>query len=149
MIYQKIGDILKARSMAVVNPVNCQGVMGRGLAALFKKKYPDMYSAYVSAFYKGKLKIGSVFAYVRKGVPKYIINVPTKDHWNKPSEFEYVQKGLDALVVFVKQHKIKSLAVPLLGCGLGGLDKKVVYRMMEKTLGELNNVDVTIYVDKE
>jgi O-acetyl-ADP-ribose deacetylase (regulator of RNase III) len=123
MIALKTGDILAEDVEALVNTVNCVGVMGRGIALQFKRAFPDNFRAYVAACKRQEVRIGQMFFYEPNTLqnPKYIINFPTKYHWRSPSRLEYIEAGLDTLVKEVNSRQIRSLAIPPLGCGLGGL----------------------------
>lgn len=141
------GDILKADAEALVNTVNCVGVMGRGIALQFRKAFPENFKAYKSICDKKQLQPGMMFVYDlnRFENPRYIINFPTKRHWKGKSKIEYIETGLEALVQEVITHNIKSIAIPPLGCGLGGLDWVQVRQTIEKTLTALPNVKVLLY----
>jgi O-acetyl-ADP-ribose deacetylase (regulator of RNase III) len=116
------GNILAATTDAIVNPVNTDGVMGKGLALQFKKAFPKNLVAYARACEAGELVVGKMHVFERaERAPRFIINFPTKMHWRHPSKLEYVRDGLVDLVVQVKQRGITSIAIPPLGCGLGGL----------------------------
>jgi O-acetyl-ADP-ribose deacetylase (regulator of RNase III) len=112
------GDLLTAKVDALVNPVNTAGVMGKGLALQFKKAFPDVFTAYK----KAKLAIGRMHVVERAHAPRFVINFPTKQHWRDPSKLEYIESGLVDLVARVRDLGITSIAIPPLGCGLGGLD---------------------------
>lgn len=141
------GDILKADAEALVNTVNCVGVMGRGIALQFRKAFPENFKAYKSICDKKQLQPGMMFVYDlnRFENPRYIINFPTKRHWKGKSKIEYIETGLEALVQEVITHNIKSIAIPPLGCGLGGLDWVQVRQTIGKTLTALPNVKVLLY----
>jgi len=141
------GDVLKADAEALVNTVNCVGVMGRGIALQFRKAFPENFKAYKSICDRKQLQPGMVFVYDlnRFENPKYVINFPTKRHWKGKSQIEYVEAGLEALVQEVRNRSIKSIAIPPLGCGLGGLDWVQVRQMIERTLAALPNVKVLLY----
>lgn len=130
------GDILQSEAQAIVNPVNCVGVMGAGLAKQFKEKHPGNYHAYSVACRRGDVEIGSMFCtthfigYGDNRVERTVINFPTKLHWRDPSKLEYIEKGLEDLVDLVYTLQIESIAIPPLGCGLGGLNKDDVLRLM-------------------
>jgi O-acetyl-ADP-ribose deacetylase (regulator of RNase III) len=117
------GDLLEAGAEALVNPVNTAGVMGKGLALQFRETYPDNYRAYRQACDDGKVQPGRMFVYTYTAhTPiRYIINFPTKRHWRHPSRMEDIESGLAALVTDVLLLSVRSVAVPPLGCGLGGL----------------------------
>lgn len=125
MIIINKGDIFDQNTQAIVNPVNCVGVMGKGLAKQFKEKYPENFHAYKTMCDKGKVQIGQMFV-LHNAVLRYkdpiIINFPTKDHWRNDSKMEYIDSGLESLRLMVGLMNITSIAIPALGCGLGGLD---------------------------
>ncbi|MGO1788388.1 MAG: type II toxin-antitoxin system antitoxin DNA ADP-ribosyl glycohydrolase DarG [Sphingobacterium sp.] len=140
------GDLLQSDAEALVNTVNTVGVMGKGIALQFKNQYPYNYKLYKEACKKGELKVGEVLV-VKDGdilCKKYIINFPTKEHWRSPSEISYIQQGLEALKESIKEYNIKSLAIPPLGCGNGGLDWNMVKPMIIGALGELE-IDIYVY----
>jgi len=124
MIESKHGDILVAEAEALVNTVNCVGVMGRGIALQFRKAFPDNFKAYEAACDLGEVRPGSMLTFEtgRLAGPRYIINFPTKRHWKGKSRIGDIDSGLIALVGEVKKRSIRSIAVPPLGCGLGGLN---------------------------
>jgi O-acetyl-ADP-ribose deacetylase (regulator of RNase III) len=146
--YQK-GDIFASNAQVIVNPVNCKGVMGRGLALVFKERYPAMFATYQEECKTGKLRIGRPTLY-RESTP-WILNFPTKDHWRLPSKMEYLEKGLEYLVANYQKAGIKSIAFPKLGAGNGELSWDEVGPLMAKYLGQLD-IDVNIFIvegDKE
>ncbi|HPL66621.1 MAG TPA: macro domain-containing protein [Smithellaceae bacterium] len=147
MIVITDGNILKNEAEALVNTVNCVGFMGKGIALQFKKAYPDNYVAYKKACNAGELKPGRMFIFKTGSMinPKYIINFPTKRHWKGNSHLEDIREGLKALVSDVRTHGIQSIAVPPLGCGLGGLPWHVVRPIIEKAFHELPNVKVLLF----
>ncbi len=147
MIQITRGDILQADAEALVNTVNCVGVMGRGIAAQFKKKFEANFKAYKKACDQGQLTLGTVLVYDREQLlnPRYVINFPTKDHWRAKSEIEDVRTGLVALVNEVRERNIKSIAIPPLGCGLGGLKWSQVRPLIEGAFADLHEVDVLLY----
>jgi O-acetyl-ADP-ribose deacetylase (regulator of RNase III) len=143
-IYTK-GDILKADAEALVNSVNCVGVMGKGLALSFKKAHPDNFKAYEKACSRGEIQPGRVYVYdTGRIIPRYIINFPTKRHWRSKSLIEDIEQGLVDLVEQIKSRNISSIAIPPLGSGLGGLKWSNVRPLIEDKLAELK--DVTIYI---
>jgi len=117
------GNLLDADVEAVVNTVNTEGVMGKGIALQFRKAYPDNYAAYRKACKAGEVQPGRMFIFDRHTLtlPRYIINFPTKRHWRSKSRIADIESGLDALVRDVRRLDIHSVAVPPLGCGNGGL----------------------------
>ncbi len=122
MIHTTFGDILISDAEAIVNTVNCVGVMGRGIALQFKLKFPENYRFYKATCDQGRMMVGKVLVFKQESVskPKYIINFPTKRHWKGKSKIEDISKGLDSLITEVKRLNIKSIAIPALGSGLGG-----------------------------
>jgi len=143
----KFGDILKAREEAIVNTVNCVGVMGAGLAKLYKHKYPDMFKKYVEWCKNEDPTGGDVFVY-HLGVlfpPNVIYNVATKIDWRNPSEYWMVERGLDNIHYIAQETSIKSVALPFLGCGLGGLNKTRVLEMVVEEF-QKSEVKAVIYL---
>lgn len=141
------GNILRADAEAIVNTVNCVGFMGKGIALQFKKAHPDNYEAYRKACDAGEVKPGKMFIYETGFMinPKFIINFPTKRHWKGKSRLEDVETGLKALIDEVRTLNIRSVAVPPLGCGLGGLQWSVVRLMIEKAFTNLPDVKVFLF----
>ena len=141
------GDILATDAEALVNTVNCVGVMGRGIALQFKKAFPENFRAYARACQRGEVKHGAVFVFETGTLthPCTIINFPTKRHWRSNSRIEAVEAGLKDLVHVVRDRGIRSMAVPPLGCGLGGLDWSIVRPRIEEALGSLNSLDVVVF----
>ena len=150
MIELQHGDILKAKTDALVNTVNCVGVMGRGIALQFKKAFPEVFKAYAAACKRGEVEPGKVLVHDlnRLKQPHYVINVPTKKHWRGKSRMEYVDAGLAALVAEVRRLGAKSVAVPPLGCGLGGLDWDEVRHRMEQAFAALPDVRFLVFAPK-
>ncbi|NCC23089.1 MAG: Appr-1-p processing protein [Alphaproteobacteria bacterium] len=142
------GDLLKQDVDAIVNTVNCVGVMGKGIALQFKRKWPDNFKAYEKACKAGQVKTGKMFVLdlgaLHNGKPEFIINFPTKDHWREKSKLSYVEEGLQDLVRVICELNIKSIAIPPLGCGNGGLGWDVVRKMIETALCPLD-VDVRLF----
>ncbi len=141
------GDILKADAEALVNTVNCVGVMGRGIALQFRKAFPENFKAYKSACDKKQLHPGIMFVYDlnRFQNPRYVVNFPTKRHWKGKSKIEDIESGLEALVQEVSKRNIRSIAIPPLGCGLGGLYWPQVKQIIEKVFNALPGVHVLLY----
>lgn len=150
MIELRRGDILKAKADALVNTVNTVGVMGRGIALQFSKAFPEVLKAYEAACKRGDVRVGEVLSYDlnRFEEPHYVINVPTKKHWRGKSRMEYVESGLRALVAEVKRLGVKSVAVPPLGCGLGGLDWSEVRPRIEQAFEAVPDVRVLLFEPK-
>ena len=136
----RTGNILACEAQAYVNPVNCVGVMGAGLALQFKLAYPKMFRDYRLACELGKVAIGSVWPFDRglTSTPRWIINFPTKRHWRDVSEIDSIDRGLVSLKWFLADNEIKSVAIPALGCGLGGLDWVDVKASIERSLDGVN-----------
>lgn len=147
MIKFTTGDILGADAEALVNTVNCVGVMGRGVALQFRNAFPRNFSAYADACSRNEVQPGRMFVFETGTMtnPKYIINFPTKRHWRGKSRMEDIDAGLLSLVDGIKWRKIRSIAIPPLGSGLGGLDWTQVRSRIEATLRDLPDTEVIIY----
>lgn len=143
MINFVTGNLFESDAYALVNTVNCEGYMGKGIAYQFKLRYPEMNKEYISKCKSHKLKPGILHTY-NTGT-KLIINFPTKDKWRANSKMEYITSGLDALVDLIKENNIKSIAIPPLGSGNGGLIWNEVKQVIIEKLSCLNN-DSTVYV---
>ncbi|MBX3158540.1 MAG: macro domain-containing protein [Deltaproteobacteria bacterium] len=147
MIELTRGDILRARTDAIVNTVNCVGYMGRGIAAQFKRAYPDNFRVYEAACKRGEVHPGQMLVFELAGAeqPRWIINFPTKRHWRASSRVDDIEAGLAALIGEVRRRDIRSIAVPALGCGLGGLDWAQVKPLIEDAFGAVPDVRVALY----
>ena len=147
MIEYKTGDILAEESEALVNTVNCVGIMGRGIALQFKKAFPDNFKVYVSACERNEVLPGQMFVYEtgRLTNPRYIINFPTKRHWRGNSRMEDVEAGLRALADVIRERNIRSIAIPPLACGLGGLEWDEVRPRIEESLSSLDDLQIVIF----
>lgn len=148
MIEFRKGNLLDADAEALVNTVNTVGVMGKGIALQFKKKFPKNFKAYKRACDEKEVKIGKmfVFSFDRLSNPRYIINFPTKNNWREKSRLEYVREGLDDLIREVRDLGIYSIAIPPLGCGNGGLDwEEEVRPLMEDAFSRIPDVSVCAY----
>ena len=148
MLEFKTGDIFESGCEALVNTTNCVGVMGKGIAAQFKSRYPDMFVDYLSACQRGELRIGKIHTYAAPDV--WIINFPTKLDWRNPSKYAWIDVGLARLfALVVPQLKIKSIASPGLGCSNGGLSWDKVKPLIQKwyyTFDDVvGNVDIKVY----
>lgn len=140
------GDLLQADAQALVNTVNTVGVMGKGIALQFKSRFPKNYKAYKEACKKGELKIGQMFV-VKDGDllhEKFIINFPTKEHWKSPSKIAHIEQGLIGLKEVIQRYDIKSIALPPLGCGNGGLDWNIVKPIITESLEDLD-IAISVY----
>ena len=150
MITYTQGDILRADVEAIVNTVNCVGVMGRGIALQFKKAWPENFTNYKTACDNKKVQPGKMFVFETGQLtnPRFIINFPTKRHWRGASRIEDIETGLKALVKTIKDNNIQSIAIPPLGSGLGGLDWAEVKQRIEISMEQLQDVQVLVYEPK-
>jgi O-acetyl-ADP-ribose deacetylase (regulator of RNase III) len=142
------GDLLKQDDVdAIVNTVNCVGVMGKGIALQFKNKWPDNFTHYQAACKAGKVRPGKmmVFDAGAYAQPHFIINFPTKDHWRGNSKLSFIQDGLLDLIDQIRALNIRSIAIPPLGCGNGGLDWDDVKPLIEAAFAALPDVDVRLF----
>ncbi len=142
------GDLMAANVEALVNTVNTVGVMGKGIALQFRRRYPEMFAEYQRAVKGGEVEIGKMHVWPTGQLsgPKYIINFPTKKHWRSPSRIEYVAEGLRDFTAVIDNLGIKSVALPPLGCGNGGLDWAVVEPIIRSGLAPIaESVNVHIY----
>lgn len=150
MIEYKQGNILEANVEALVNTVNCVGVMGKGIALQFKQAYPNNFTEYKKACRANKVQPGKMFVVATGNLfnPKYIINFPTKRHWRGKTRIQDIEDGLKDLVSEIKRLQIKSIAIPALGCGYGGLKWDDVRPRIETALSNVPEVYVEIYPPK-
>ena len=141
------GDILRANAEAIVNTVNCVGFMGRGIAAQFKRAYPENFRVYEAACKRGDVEPGRMLVHELAALtnPRFIINFPTKRHWKANSRIDDIKSGLKALIDEVRSRNIRSIAVPPLGCGLGGLNWADVRPLIETAFAEVPDVRVLVY----
>jgi O-acetyl-ADP-ribose deacetylase (regulator of RNase III) len=148
MIREAEGNLLRADVDALVNTVNTVGVMGKGIALQFKRAYPEMFAAYERAAKAGDLEIGRMHVWETGALdgPRVIINVPTKRHWRAPSRLADIDAGLVDLLRVIREHGIRSIALPPLGCGNGGLDWSLIApRIWEALAPVAGDVDVLVY----
>lgn len=143
MIKYVTGNLLDASTEALVNTVNCEGYMGKGIAYQFKLKYPLNNKDYIKACKNGELTIGKLHYF--KENEKIIINFPTKDKWRMKSKMEYIDLGLDELIKLIYSLNIKSISIPPLGSGNGGLKWNEVKELIESKLSNIPDVDIYIY----
>lgn len=145
------GNLLEAEVEAVVNTVNTVGVMGRGIALMFKERFPDNFKAYAAACKAGEVRTGRMFVTTtgELGGPKWIINFPTKRHWRQPSRLEWIEEGLRDLVRIVREKGIRSVALPPLGCGNGGLEWSDVQPLIKRAMTDLAGVEVVAFEPTE
>ena len=151
MITKTSGDLLAANADALVNTVNCVGVMGKGIALQFKRKYPENYREYEAACNAGGVRLGKMFVVELHSItgPRFIINFPTKKHWKSRSRLVDIESGLDDLVRVVGDLKIGSIAVPPLGAGNGGLPWPEVEKLIYDKLGEVADVEVQLFTPSD
>ena len=147
MIKYKQGDLFTVNVEAIVNTVNCVGVMGRGIAMQFKKQYPENFKHYEAACKCGEVIPGKMFVYETNNLlnPRLIINFPTKRHWRGESRVEDIEDGLTDLINVIQNYNIKSIALPPLGCGLGGLKWSEVKVLMEAAFSRINDIEIIIF----
>lgn len=138
------GSIFNSNCQTIVNTINCFGVMGKGLALEYKKKFPDMFLRYKELCGKKLIRPGILWLY--KG-EKWVLNFPTKDHWKHPSKIEYLEMGLSKFLETYKDKGITSIAFPLLGANNGGIDPSISFEVMQKYLSQCD-IEVEIYKHK-
>ncbi len=145
------GNLLTAPTQALVNTVNTVGVMGKGIALQFKERFPVNFKLYEKASKTGEVKTGKMFVVKENTLEgeKIIINFPTKTEWFKKSQYPYIEEGLKDLAKVIDEYQIKSIAIPPLGCGNGGLNWDRVKALMETYLSPLTGVDILIYEPNE
>jgi O-acetyl-ADP-ribose deacetylase (regulator of RNase III) len=150
MIQYKSGNILTDDAEALVNTVNCVGVMGRGIALQFKNTFPENFKAYEAACKREEVQPGKMFIFETNTLtnPKFIVNFPTKRHWRGKSRIDDIRSGLDALVKELKVRKIQSIAIPPLGSGLGGLNWEEVRSLIDQALEGVDDVQILVYEPK-
>lgn len=141
------GNILQSNAEAIVNTVNCVGVMGKGLALQFKQAFPENFKQYAKACKKSEVQPGkmNIFTTGTQEKPFYIINFPTKTHWKSKSKIEFIQAGLDDLVHIAKEYSIQSIAIPPLGCGLGGLNWHDIEPLIIRAFDQIPDVKILLY----
>lgn len=149
MIVFKSGNILTDKSQAIVNTVNCVGVMGKGLALQYKKAFPDNFKKYKAACDKKLVQPGNMFVTEYKDIlgDKFIVNFPTKNHWKGVSKIEFIEDGLKDLVIQIEKLNIQSIAIPPLGAGLGGLDWDSVKDRIIESFSN-TGIEVIVYEPK-
>lgn len=147
MIRYTQGNLLQAPAEALINTVNEVGVMGKGIALMFREAFPENTRVYESACKAGDVHVGAMLVVHDRDLTghRWIINFPTKKHWRHPSKLEWIRAGLRDLARVIRDHNIHSVAVPPLGCGNGGLEWTVVKKEIELALSELSDVDVLVY----
>ena len=140
------GNLLEARAQALVNTVNTVGVMGKGIALMFKDRFNDNFRQYAAACKAGQVQTGQMFITEPAELdgPRWIVNFPTKEHWRSPSRLEWITQGLQDLRRFLVEKQVKSIAIPPLGAGNGGLDWPAVRAQIEQALGDLD-LEITVF----
>ena len=150
----KTGDMFTEPVEALVNTVNCVGVMGKGVALEFKNRWPENFKAYKKICDAKSLTPGQMFVFDTQELfpssgPRYLINFPTKAHWRAKSRLEYVEDGLDALVDTIRKYEINTIAIPPLGCGNGGLQWSDVKKLIVSKLSNLDDLNIIVFEPKE
>ena len=147
MVRIEQGNLLEADAEALVNTVNTVGVMGKGIALMFKERFPENFRAYAAACKSGEVQLGRMFVTDNRQLdgPRWIVNFPTKDHWRSRTRLEWIESGMEDLLRVISERGIRSIAVPPLGCGNGGLEWRDVKPLLETTLGGIEGLDATIY----
>ncbi len=141
------GNLLEARAEALVNTVNTVGVMGKGIALMFKERFRENFRRYAAACKAGEVRVGTMFVTETGELdcPRWIINFPTKQHWRAPSRLEWVEEGLRDLRRFLVENQVRSVAIPPLGAGNGGLDWARVRPKIVDQLGNLEDTEILVY----
>lgn len=147
MIHYTKGNLLDSEAEALINTVNTVGVMGKGIALMFKEAFPENFKRYAAACKTGEVEVGRMFVTERQELlgPKWIINFPTKKHWRHPSRMEWIVDGLKDLQKAIVENGIRSVAIPPLGSGNGGLEWKLVLKEIQESLSDLKNVDIVVF----
>lgn len=147
MIQYVQGNLLDSDVEALVNTVNTVGVMGKGIALMFKEAFPENYKLYKEACKREVVQVGKMFVTENRDLfgPRWIINFPTKQHWRNPSKFAWIKAGLDDLKKVIYEKQINSIALPPLGCGNGGLQWSEVKQLIESKLAQLPDIEIIVY----
>lgn len=147
MITYTSGNLLEAEVDALVNTVNTVGVMGKGIALMFKERFPANTEAYSRACKAGEVQTGRMFVTETGELmgPRWIVNFPTKQHWRAKSRMQWITEGLADLRRFIEEHPVDSIAIPPLGAGNGGLDWVEVKPQIQQALGDLEGVDIIVF----
>jgi O-acetyl-ADP-ribose deacetylase (regulator of RNase III) len=141
------GNLFETNAQVITNAINCVGVMGKGVALEFKRRYPELFTDYKRRCADRSVRVGELYLWEDESVQ--ILNFPTKKHWKDPSRLEYIETGLRYLVANYAELGIHSIAMPQLGCGNGGLDWKIVMQMMKDHLGLIPDLEVYVYVPED
>lgn len=147
MITYTQGNLLEAKAEALVNTVNTVGVMGKGIALMFKERFADNFKLYLEACKAKQVRVGKMFVTEANEIdgPRWIVNFPTKQHWRPPSKMEWVREGLKDLRQFLIESHVKSIAIPPLGSGNGGLEWSEVREEIDLALGDLKDIDIIVF----
>lgn len=147
MITFKQGNLLESDAEALVNTINTVGVMGKGIALMFKERFPANFDAYAAACKEKRVKIGEMFVTENRELdgPRWIVNFPTKTHWRTKTKPEWIQDGLRDLIEVIREKNIRSVALPPLGCGNGGLDWLEVRPLIEAALQDVRDIDALVF----
>lgn len=137
------GDLFDSEAQTLVNAVNCAGVMGKGIALAFKRRFPAMFADYAERCKEGRVRLGEPYLYRDESLP-WVLNFPTKDHWRSASKLEAIVAGLSCLEAHYHEWGVTSLAVPALGCGAGQLEWNVVSPILCDMLGKLD-IPITLF----
>lgn len=140
------GNLFNCNCEALVNTCNCVGVMGRGIALEFKNRYPEMFEDYKNFCNLNKLRPGKLHVFEQKTTPRLIINFPTKVDWRNESKYPWIESGLLALREVIIDKNIKSIAIPALGCGLGGLQWSIVKPLIQSFHDSLSCINIIVLV---
>lgn len=139
------GNIFNSQTQTIVNTVNCVGVMGKGIALVYKLRYPNLFEKYQELCKKRLMDIGKLWLYKEETDASWVLNFPTKKHWKYPSQYSYIEAGLQKFVDTYKEKGIKSIAFPLLGANNGGLDSDKVLNLMTTYLSQCD-IPIEIYL---
>lgn len=143
MVIFKQGNIFQSNAQVITNPINCVGVMGKGLALSFKNRFPRMFEDYQKRCHAGEVRLGR--PYLWEDDKTQILNFPTKNHWKDHSHLDDIDRGLEYLAKNFSQMGISSIALPALGAGLGGLKRQDVMGLIEKHFATIDDLDVYVY----
>ena len=146
MITAVHGDLLQSDAAALVNPINCAGIMGSGLALEFRRQFPQMHDDYVARCARGEIDLGHVSAFREGG--RVIVNFPTTEHWRGRSNIYIIEAGMRSLRRLIETEAIESIAIPALGCGRGRLRWPVVKLLARRTIGDLHDVHIHLYAPR-
>lgn len=151
MITYSKGNLLEADAEALVNTVNTVGIMGKGIALMFKERFEDNYKRYVAACKAKQIRTGKMFVTQVSELngPRWIVNFPTKQHWRPPSKLEWITEGLQDLRRFLLENNVKSVAIPPLGAGNGGLEWSEVREKISSVLGDLKEINILVFEPTE